>query len=122
MSSEPNHKLDAEDLSADPLEQFAIWFADAEAEGIHLANAMALATASASGAPSVRHVLLRGVDASGFVFYTNHESRKGRELAENPRAAISILWKELDRQVTATGTVERVSREESETYFRTRPR
>jgi pyridoxamine 5'-phosphate oxidase len=122
VSSSADRRLDLADLSPDPIQQFAIWFDQAETEGIHLANAMALATADASGAPSIRHVLLRGFDESGFAFYTNHDSRKGRELAENHRAAVAFFWRELERQVTATGDVERVTQEESEAYFRTRPR
>jgi pyridoxamine 5'-phosphate oxidase len=102
--------------------QFRRWFEDAETAGIPLLNAIALATANAHGRPSVRHVLLREFGDRGFVFYTNYDSRKGGELAENPYGALTILWKELDRQVCATGSVERVSREESKAYFRTRPR
>ena len=102
--------------------QFRHWYDDAEAEGIHMPNALALATAGADGAPSARHVLLRGFDERGFVFYTNYASRKARQLDENPRAAFAILWKELERQVCVTGTVKRTSREESEAYFATRPR
>jgi pyridoxamine 5'-phosphate oxidase len=83
---------------------------------------MSLATADADGRPSIRHVLLRSIDDRGFVFYTNHGSRKGRELEENPRAAFSMYWRELDRQVSVTGDVERVSDEESDAYFATRPR
>ena len=122
MSDKPDLSLDVGDVASDPMAQFRRWYEDAEAEGIHLANAIALATADASGAPAVRHVLLRGFDERGFTFYTNYESRKGRDLAENPRAAFTTLWKELDRQVCATGTVAQTSREESETYFATRPR
>jgi len=102
--------------------QFRRWFGDAERASIPMPNAMALATSGADGYPSVRHVLLRTHDDRGFVFFTNYESRKGRQLAENPHAAIVFLWKELDRQVSASGRVERVTREESEAYFRTRPR
>jgi pyridoxamine 5'-phosphate oxidase len=102
--------------------QFRRWFDDAGAMGIPLANAMALATANEEGRPSVRHVLLRTFGDQGFVFYTNAESRKGRELTENPHGALTVFWKELDRQVCASGPVERVSRQESEAYFRTRPR
>jgi pyridoxamine 5'-phosphate oxidase len=119
---EHERTLSAADLTANPMLQFRRWFEAAEAEGITLVNAMALATADAHGRPSVRHVLLREFGDRGFVFYTNYESRKGGELAENPHGALTILWKELDRQVCATGPVERVSREESEVYFRTRPR
>lgn len=101
--------------------QFRSWLGDAEAAGIPLPNAMGLATADAEGRPSVRHVLLRGVD-EGFVFFTNYESRKGRQLSENPHAALVFLWKALERQVNVTGTVARVSTDDSEAYFRTRPR
>jgi len=122
VSDKPDLGLDVDDVSEDPIVQFRRWFEDAEAEGIHLANAIALATADAAGSPSVRHVLLRGFDERGFVFYTNYESRKGRQLAENPRGAFAILWKKLDRQVCVTGDIEPTSREESEVYFRSRPR
>ena len=99
MSEKPDLGLEADDLSPDPMTQFRRWFDDAEAEGIHLANAVALATAGADGRPNVRHVLLRRFDEDGFVFYTNYESRKARELSENPWAAFTLLWRELDRQV-----------------------
>jgi pyridoxamine 5'-phosphate oxidase len=122
VSDKPDLGLDVDDVSEDPIVQFRRWFEDAEAEGIHLANAIALATADVEGSPSVRHVLLRGFDENGFVFYTNYESRKGRQLAENPRAAFTLLWKELDRQVCVTGDVRPTSSEESEGYFRSRPR
>src|ERR671936_2393883 len=114
--------LQLESLPSDPLTLFQRWFERAEAAGIRLPNAIALATADADGRPSIRHVLLRGVADGGFVFYTNHGSRKGRELAENPRAAFSIYWRELDRQVNVVGDVERVSDEVSDAYFATRPR
>ncbi len=122
MSDRPDLSLDVDDVAADPMVQFRRWYEDAEAEGIHLVNAIALATADASGAPSVRHVLLRGFDERGFSFYTNYESRKGRELSENPRGAFTLLWKELDRQISVKGSVQRTSVEESEAYFATRPR
>ena len=109
------------DLGPDPIVAFERWLADARAAGGPLPEAVALATAGATGAPSVRHVLLRGLDERGFVFFTNYESRKGRELAANPRAALAFHWPQLYRQVTLTGDVERVSREESERYFATRP-
>jgi pyridoxamine 5'-phosphate oxidase len=114
--------LDRDDLDLDPIEQFRVWLADAEAAGLALPNAMALATAERSGRPSVRHVLLRGVDGHGFTFFTNYESRKGRQLADQPWAALVFLWKELDRQVHVNGHVERVSASESDEYFATRPR
>jgi len=114
--------LSQRDLDRNPIAQFRIWLDEAAAAGIRLPEAVALATADAGGRPSVRHVLLRGLDERGFVFYTNYESRKGRELEVNPRAGLAFYWRELDRQVSATGAVERIGRDESEAYFRTRPR
>jgi pyridoxamine 5'-phosphate oxidase len=109
------------DLDPDPLRQFELWFA--EAAGVsRAAEATALATATASGVPSVRMVLLKRFDDRGFVFHTNYESRKGRELDANPHAALLLHWDALGRQVRVEGPVERVSREETEAYFRTRPR
>jgi pyridoxamine 5'-phosphate oxidase len=99
-----------------------VWFADAVAAEIAEPNAMSLATADADGAPSVRIVLLKGYDERGFVFFTNYDSRKGRELAANPRAALLFAWLDLERQVRVTGPVERVARAETEAYFATRPR
>jgi pyridoxamine 5'-phosphate oxidase len=122
LSDKPDLSLDVDDLDPEPMVQFRRWYEDADAEGIHLVNAIALATADATGSPAVRHVLLRGFDERGFVFYTNYESRKARHLAENPRAAFAMLWKELDRQVCVTGVVERTTPEESAAYFATRPR
>ncbi len=110
------------DLDPDPIVQFRAWLDEAVASGEPMAEAMALATSTPDGRPSARNVLLRGVDERGFVFYTNHGSRKGRQLAENPHAAAAFLWQGLHRQVCLTGRVERLSREESERYFRTRPR
>jgi pyridoxamine 5'-phosphate oxidase len=117
-----DRSLDRDDLLDDAISQFRLWLADAERAGVALPNAMALATAATDGTPSVRHVLLRGIDGDGFRFYTNHDSRKGRELAENPRAALVFLWKDLDRQVTVTGSVERLPDDESDAYFASRPR
>ena len=108
-------------IDPDPIKQFAKWYADAEAAGLKLPNAMTLATATKDGEPSARMVLLKGFDAEGFVFFTNYESRKGREMDENPRAALVFYWTELDRQVRIAGRVEKVSRAESEDYFHTRP-
>jgi len=122
VSGKPDLSLEAGDLGGDPMIQFRRWFEDAEAEGIHLANAIALATADAEGRPAARHVLLRGFDDRGFVFFTNYESRKAHHLTDNPRAAFALLWKELDRQVCVTGAVERTTDEESDTYFASRPR
>ncbi len=109
--------LDEGELLADPLAQFTAWFE--EAPGMR--EAMALATADASGAPSVRMVLLKGFDERGLVFHTNYGSRKGRELESNPQAALLFHWRELGRQVRIEGSVERTRREDSEAYYRTRP-
>ncbi len=109
------------DLDPDPFRQFEAWFDAAREAGLPLAEAMTLATASADGAPSARVVLLKGVD-SGFVFFTNQESRKGRELDANPSAALVFHWQPLGRQVRVEGAVERVSVAESAEYFATRPR
>lgn len=108
-------------LAADPLTQFLRWFEDAAQTESYDVNAMTLATATADGRPSARIVLLKGVD-DGFLFYTNYESHKGRELAENPDAALVFWWPTLARQVRVEGRVEKVSAEESDAYFRSRPR
>jgi pyridoxamine 5'-phosphate oxidase len=113
--------LDERDVDPDPLRQFERWFADARAE-VRQPEAMALATATPDGAPSVRMVLLKGADERGLVFYTSTESRKGVELEANPRAALVLHWRELGRQVRVEGRVERVPRAETEAYFRSRPR
>jgi pyridoxamine 5'-phosphate oxidase len=122
VGSDQYPALELEDLPPEPIALFRRWYEEAEGSGIPLPTAMALATAGANGRPSIRHVLLRGISDRGFVFYTNHGSRKGAELAENPRAAFSIYWRELDRQISVTGDVSRVSEEESDAYFATRPR
>jgi pyridoxamine 5'-phosphate oxidase len=107
---------------ADPLQLFRDWLEAARAAGLELPEAMTLATATADGAPSARTVLLKGVDDRGFAFFTNYESRKGRELAENPRAALVFHWpQEPRRQVLVTGTVERLPAAESDEYWATRP-
>jgi pyridoxamine 5'-phosphate oxidase len=108
-------------VSDDPLRLFAEWFEQARA-AVEVPEVMALATATADGAPSARMVLLKGVDEDGFVFYTGYDSRKAAELAENPRAAIVFYWRPLGRQVRIEGTVERVPEEDSAAYFATRPR
>lgn len=113
--------LDERDVEPDPVRQFERWFADAAAARVLEPNAMTLSTATRDGVPSARIVLLKGVDANGFAFYTDYRSRKGAELTENPLAALTFLWKEIERQVRVTGSVLRVSTEESEAYFRTRP-
>ncbi len=109
------------DLDPDPIKQFDVWFTAAAKAGIHDANAMALATATLDGKPSARVVLLKDFDEHGFVFYTNYASEKGRQLEENPRAALVLYWMEVERQIRIEGTVEKTSREESEQYFHTRP-
>jgi pyridoxamine 5'-phosphate oxidase len=113
--------LHRRDLDPDPIKQFSSWFTAAIEHGIKDVNAMSLATATRDGYPSVRIVLLKGFDHDGFVFFTNYESQKGRELAENPRAALGFYWIEMDRQIRIAGPVERSSREESERYFHSRP-
>ena len=134
--------LNRADLDANPVAQFNQWFAHASSGsrwrkiGIVLyklwhailghvpvdVNAMVLATVDKAGRPSTRAVLLKGVDERGFVFYTNYDSRKGLELAENPNAALTFYWPDLERQVCVAGTVSKISREESEAYFKSRPR
>lgn len=106
----------------DPIAFFQRWFREAQRSGLLLPESMAVATVGPDGQPSARMMLLKQVDARGFVFYTNYESRKGRELAANPRAALVFHWAVLQRQVRVEGAVEKLSREESEAYFRTRPR
>jgi pyridoxamine 5'-phosphate oxidase len=113
--------LDVADLDPDPIQQFATWFAQAQEAGAPEANAMTLATASPEGEPSARIVLLKECDQRGFVFYSNYESAKGRDLAQNPRAALTFYWPRLERQVRITGAVERTTREESRAYFDSRP-
>ena len=110
------------DLAKNPFRQFEKWFQEAEAAKVSEPNAMTLATTGRDGRPAARTVLLKGCDGRGFVFYTNYESRKGRELDANPHAALLFLWVAIERQVTAEGPVARVSREESEAYFHSRPR
>jgi pyridoxamine 5'-phosphate oxidase len=107
--------------AADPFKQFDHWFHDTLQAELPLPNAMTLATATAAGRPSARAVLLKGVDARGFVFYTNYASRKARELAANPYAALVFVWTELERQVRIEGAIEKVSAEESDAYFASRP-
>jgi pyridoxamine 5'-phosphate oxidase len=106
-----------DDVASDPLVQFRLWFAEAGDD-----NRMALATAAPGGSPSLRMVLLKGADEDGFVFFTGYESRKGGELEANPNAALLFHWGSLGRQVRIEGPVERVSAEQSDSYFATRPR
>ena len=114
--------LDRADLPADPLDLFHTWFADAQAAGVVEPNAMTLATAAPDGRPSARIVLLKGADARGFSFYTNHDSRKGRELDAHPVAALVFWWGPLERQVRVEGRVERVGTDEADAYYASRPR
>jgi pyridoxamine 5'-phosphate oxidase len=112
--------LREDDEPNDPFELFRRWYADAQASPNGQPDAMALATATPDGRPSVRMVLFKGLDERGFVFYTNYESRKGEELTVNPRAALAFFWYELQRSVRIEGQVERVSPEESDAYFASR--
>ena len=114
-------QLSEETVAADPFEQFSVWMQETLRSEIIDANAMILSTVSADCRPSSRVVLLKGFDKSGFVFFTNYESRKSSDLASNPNAVIHFFWAELERQINITGSVTRVSRDESEKYFRSRP-
>jgi pyridoxamine 5'-phosphate oxidase len=114
--------LSEKDLARDPFRQFDKWFQEAEAAKLNEPNAGILATAGKDGRPSTRIVLLKGIDGRGFVFFTNYDSRKGRELETNPRASYLFPWIALERQVIIEGAVARVAREESEAYFHSRPR
>jgi pyridoxamine 5'-phosphate oxidase len=109
------------DLDPNPLRQFANWFTAAIEAGIRDVNAMSLATADRDARPSVRIVLLKSFDQEGFVFFTNYDSAKGKQLNANPYAALGFYWIELDRQIRISGKVEKTSREESQTYFHSRP-
>lgn len=113
--------LSEEDLAADPWTQFEAWLSTALEEGIVEPNAMVVATASADGRPSARTVLLKGYDERGFVFFTNLGSRKGQEITANPRVSLVFPWYPLERQVVVVGDVDRVSREETDAYWRSRP-
>lgn len=114
--------LSEADAHADAVEQFRRWFADAQAAGINAPNGMTLSTVTAEGRPDGRVVLLKGFDARGFVFFTHETSRKGRELAERPWAALTFWWDPLERQVRIEGAVERVSDADADEYFQSRPR
>src|SRR5690242_7146551 len=109
------------DVEANAIRQFDKWWQEAMNSDITEVNAMTLATASADGVPSARIVLLKGYDEKGFVFYTSYESFKGKQIDENPRACLVFFWKELERQVRITGLIEKVSAEESDAYFSSRP-
>jgi pyridoxamine 5'-phosphate oxidase len=114
--------LTEKDLARDPFRQFEKWFQEAEAAKLPEPNALVLATANRDGAPSTRIVLLKGIDGRGLVFYTNYESRKGREIESNPRASLLFPWFAIERQVIAEGRLAKVTREETEAYFHSRPR
>ena len=114
--------LGEKDLAKDPFRQFEKWFQEAEGAKIPEPNAMVLSSVSRDGKPSARTLLLKGVDGRGFVFFSNYESRKGRELEASPHAALVFPWITLERQVIVEGPVTRVAREESEAYFHSRPR
>ena len=115
-------ELDEQNVDANPIRQFQLWFGEAMRCGMPMADAMTLCTATADGKPSARMVLLKGIDESGFVFYTNYQSRKAAELEANPFAALVFYWEPLERQVRVEGRVARISAEESDRYFQTRPR
>ena len=115
-------KLSIDDLDSDPIGQFKKWLQNAIDADIIEPTAMTLATVNESGQPSLRNVLLKGISDKGFVFYTNYESRKGSEINFNNRVCVNFLWKELERQVTINGHAEKISKDDSEKYFRTRPR
>jgi pyridoxamine 5'-phosphate oxidase len=117
----PDQPLDEQDLDPDPIRQFQRWFDHARSAGQPEPEAMALATASLTGQPSNRFVLLRGIDERGFVFYTNGRSRKGQEMAANPHAALAFRWSTVGRQVRVSGPVAPIGDRESDAYFQTRP-
>lgn len=121
MIDERDRPLERADLDPDPVRQLNRWLEEAREAGVELAEAAALATATGDGAPSARMVLLKDATDAGLTFYSGYGSRKGRELAENPRAALLLYWHEPGRQVRAEGAVERLSREESDAYFHSRP-
>jgi pyridoxamine 5'-phosphate oxidase len=113
--------LSEDDVAIEPFAQFSKWWEEAINAHIEEVNAMTLATSTTDGIPSARIVLLKGFDENGFVFFTNYKSRKGREIEENPNVALLFFWKELERQVRISGRVEKVSAEESDAYFQSRP-
>lgn len=115
------HELSEKQVDADPFAQFSQWLDEAMNSEALEPTAMTLSTVAENGTPSSRVVLLKGVSDSGLVFFTNYESRKGRELTANPIAVVNFFWPELERQINVSGNVERVSQEESETYFKSRP-
>lgn len=114
--------LEEKDVNADPIVQFDTWWQEAVANKVDEPNAMTLATCNASGRPSARIVLLKGIHNNGFVFYTNYHSRKAHEIVENPFVALVFFWKELERQIRIEGAIKKVSPQESDEYFSVRPR
>jgi pyridoxamine 5'-phosphate oxidase len=125
VSGAPAHEpggLTEADLGPDPIARLVAWLDEARNAGVRFPEAAALATADPDGAPAVRHVLVKVIDERGLTFFTNRESRKGRQLAENPNAGLAFYWRELDRQVCVTGGASLVDDAESDEYFRTRPR
>ena len=114
--------LSEQDVDANPIKQFEKWFQQALASGIEEPNAMTLATSTTDGKPSVRIVLLKGIKENGLVLFTNYESKKGRQIHDNPFAGVVFFWKELERQVTFQGEIKKVSDQESDEYFASRPR
>ena len=113
--------LDEKDVDANPVQQFLRWWNEAVESKVEEVNAMTLATSTKNGKPSARIVLLKGFDERGFTFFTNYQSHKGKEILENPFAALIFFWKEIERQVRIEGAVEKVSAEESDAYFFSRP-
>jgi pyridoxamine 5'-phosphate oxidase len=113
--------LSEEDVDTNPIKQFEKWFQQALASGIEEPNAMTLATSTTDGKPSARIVLLKGIKDNGFVFFTNYESKKGKQIHDNPFAGIVFFWKELERQVTIQGEIKKVGEQESDEYFASRP-
>lgn len=115
-------ELSENNSKADPIKQFEIWFNEAQDAKVSESNAMTLATATHDGRPSARIVLLKGFYDAGFIFYTNYLSRKGKEITKNPLGALTFFWPSLERQVRIEGTLEKVSKEQSEKYFHSRPK
>jgi pyridoxamine 5'-phosphate oxidase len=125
VSEAPAHHpgdLAETELGPEPIARLVAWLDEARNAGVRFPEAAALATVGADGAPAVRHVLVKGVDERGLTFFTNRESRKGRQLAENPNAGLAFYWRELDRQICVTGRASPVDDAESDAYFRSRPR
>jgi pyridoxamine 5'-phosphate oxidase len=113
--------LNETDVAADPFSQFTVWWDEAVRSDIAEVNAMTLATSTVNGVPSARIVLLKGFDEKGFIFFTNYQSQKGKQMDDNPHVALVFFWKELERQVRIEGLIEKVSEEESDAYYHSRP-